>query len=101
MKYDFYIDETNSDFGPVVRWVSSNNIPFLDKLTEFLVAGLIDQDTVINSMNARKVEDKVFLEQYVAMRQTRGYSDEEKTEMRNAFGDQEVFDIFTGKAINL
>lgn len=95
-KADFYIDETNSDFGPVVRWNSNDSIPFGDMLTEFLVAGFIDQETVVNSLNARKIEDKVFLEQYAANRKKFGYSDEEKFEMRAAFGDEEVVDIFTG-----
>lgn len=98
---DFYIDETNADFGPVVRWVSSNNIPFEDMLTEFLVAGYIDGQTVVNSINARKIEDRKAIEEYVQFRQTNGYSDEELFEMRAAFGDEEVVDIFTGEVIAL
>ena len=98
---DFYIDETNEVAGPVVRWISSDNIPFEDMLTEFLIAGYIDAETVVNSMNQRKVEDKAFLEQYVANRAKYGYSDEEKFEMRAAFGDEEVVDVFTGKTITL
>ena len=102
MKAEFYIDETNADFGPVVRWNSSNNIPFEDKLTEFLVAGLIDLKTVANSLNARKIEDAAFLEEYVASRKKRGYSEEEMFEMRAAFGPGEtVVDIFTGETIVL
>lgn len=97
---DIYIDETNANFGPVVRWVSSDNIPFQDMLTEFLIAGYIDQETVVNSINARKIEDAESIKQYIAMRQKRGYSDEEKFEMRAAFGGEEVVDIFTGKVVN-
>lgn len=97
---DFYIDETNENFGPVVRWNSSNNIPFEDMLTEFLIAGYIDQQTVVNSINARKIEDKAFLEQYIANRKKHGYSEEEKFEMRAAFAGEEVVDIFTGEVVN-
>ena len=64
MKYtkaDFYIDETNAEFGPVVRWVSSNNVPPKDILAEMLVAGYIEGQTVINSINANKVEQTEFL----------------------------------------
>lgn len=96
---DFYIDETNSDFGPVVRWTSNDNIPFADMLAEFAIAGYIDQQIVINSINARKIEDEAFLQQYVEHRQKNGYSNEEKFEMRAVFGNEEVVDIFTGKTI--
>lgn len=96
---EFYIDETNADFGPVVRWNSSNNIPFEDMLDRFLLEGLITDTERVNSLIARKIEDKAFLEQYIANRQKYGYSDEEKFEMRAAFGDEEVVDIFTGKRV--
>lgn len=99
---DFYIDETNADFGPVVRWNSSNNIPFSDMLTEFLVAGYINQDTVVNSINAKKVEDRKAIDGYIASRQSRGYTDEEIFEMQAAFGPGEtVVDVFTGQEIVL
>lgn len=101
MSYDFYIDETNQNFGPVVRWVSSNNIPFIDKLAEFFVEGLIDNKVLHNSAEARKIEDKASIEQYIQNRKKYGYSDEEKFEMRASFGDEEVVDIFTGKVIAL
>lgn len=99
MSNEFYIDETNSEFGAVVRWCSSNNIPFSDKLAEFLADGLIDQQTVVNSINARKIEDAKFLNEYVQYRLKNGYSDEEKFEMRAAFGGEEIVDIFTGKRV--
>lgn len=97
---DFYIDETNAVAGPVVRWNSSDNIPFDDMLTEFLVAGYIDAETVVNSMNQRKAEAKASIEAYIARRQQYGYSDEERFEMQAAFGGEEVVDIFTGKVVN-
>ena len=98
-EFEFYIDETNEVSGPVVRWVSSNNIPFEDMLERFLLAGVITDTEMANSIAYRKVEDKAFLEAYVAQRQKYGYTDEEKFEMRAAFGDEEVVDVFTGKRI--
>lgn len=100
-KDDFYIDETNSDFGPIVRWNSSDNIPFTDTLTEFMHAGYIDQQIVMNSIEARKIEVKASLDEYITFRQNNGYSDEEKFEMKAAFGNETVVDIFTGKIISL
>lgn len=96
MKYanDFYVD--NND---VVRWKSNDRVPFDDILTNFLLADLICQENVLRSMTARKEEDIKSIEEYVVSRQKYGYSDEEKFEMRAAFGDEEVFDIFTGEAI--
>lgn len=99
LKEAFYIDESNSEAGPVVRWLTSDNIPFEDKLTEFLIAGLIDQQTVVNSINLRKEEDKAFLTEYIANRRKFGYSDEEKFEMRAAFAGEEVIDLFTGEVV--
>lgn len=99
LKEAFYIDESNSEAGPVVRWLTSDNIPFEDKLTEFLIAGLIDQQTVVNSINLRKEEDKASIAKYIANRQKYGYSDEEKFEMRAAFAGEEVIDLFTGEVV--
>lgn len=96
---EFYIDETNADFGPVVRWNSSNQIPFNDMLTKFLNEGLIDTATMYNSMDARSVEAEIAIRKYIEKREQYGYSDEEKFEMQAAFGDEEVIDIFTGKRV--
>jgi hypothetical protein len=93
---EFYID--NND---VVRWNSNDQVPFDDMLTDFLVAGLIVQENVLRSMTARKAEAEIAIRQYVESRQKYGYSDEEKFEMRAAFGDEEVVDIFTGQVIAL
>lgn len=98
-KADFYIDETKAEFGPVVRWNSSDNIPPNDILTEFFLDSLITETEHANSIAARKIEDAAFLAEYVARRQQFGYSDEEKFEMRAAFGDEEVVDIFTGQRV--
>lgn len=94
MSNKFYVEHN------VVRWVSSNNIPFEDKLTEFKDAGLIDQFIFDNSLRVRVLEDAVFIAQYVAQRQQFGYSEEEKIEMANAFAGETVVDIFTGQEIS-
>ena len=101
MSYPFYIDETNEVSGPVVRWVSNNAIPFEDMLQRFVLSGDITDTEMVNSLVQRKIEDKAAIEAYVASRQKYGYTDEEKFEMRAAFGDEEVVDVFTGKTITL
>lgn len=98
-KQDFYIDETKAEFGPVVRWVSSNNVPPKDILQEFVDAGYITKAEREFSIEANRVEQAAFLEQYIARRQKYGYSDEEKFEMQAAFGGEEVVDIFTGEVV--
>ena len=35
------------------------------------------------------------------MREKRGYSDEERAEMKAAFGDEEVIDVITGEILEL
>lgn len=100
-KFEFYIDETNQDAGPVVRWVSSNNIPFPDMLERFVLSGEITETEMANSLVQRKIEDAAAIEMYIANRQQYGYSPEELFEMKAAFGDEEVVDIFTGKTITL
>lgn len=95
---DFYIDET-SEYGQVVRWNSSDNIPPKDILAEFCVKGYITAETLYDSIACKNAEDTKFLEEYISNRKKYGYSDEEKAEMRNAFGDEEVVDIFTGKRV--
>lgn len=94
-KNEFYVD-TNG----VVRWNSNDQVPFDDMLTTFLVRGFIEQENVIMSMNTRKAEAAKAIESYVANRQKYGYSDEERFEMRAAFGGEEVVDIFTGEVVS-
>lgn len=102
MKNDFYIDETNAEFGPVVRWLSSDRIPFVDKLAEFFVDGLIDSTVLHNSATAHKIEQAASIQEYIESRKNVGYTDEEKFEMRAAFGAGEtVVNIFTGEVITL
>lgn len=97
--HEFYFDETNSDLGPVVRWVSSDNIVPGDILEMAVADGVIQLSDLQNSLEAREIEDAKFLAQYVANRQKYGYSDEEKFEMMATFGGEEVVDIFTGQTV--
>lgn len=92
--------ETYTDNHGVIRWVSNDSVPPTEILTDFVVAGLTDTDTVVHSLNVKKQEDLEFLKQYVANRQKYGYSDEEKFEMRAAFAGETVVDIFTGEVVN-
>lgn len=93
-------EDFNVDTNGVIRWNSSNNVPPTDILTEFLTAGFVTQEEVLRSISKRKEEDLAFLEAYVARRQKYGYTDEEKFEMRAAFGDEEVVDMFTGLKVS-
>ena len=90
-KNEFYVDKNN-----VVRWNSDDQVPPRDILAELCVVGYITREQIYDSLTAKEAEDKVFLEQYVANRKQYGYSDEEKFEMRAAFGYEEVVDLFTG-----
>lgn len=93
-------DDITIDTNGVVRWNSSNNVPPDDILTEFLLANIISQEEVLRSISKRKEEDIAFLEAYVARRKKYGYTDEEKFEMRAAFGGEEVVDFLTGLKVS-
>ena len=94
-KTDFYIDETNSATGPVIRWKSNDRIPFGDMLSEFANAGWISGQEVENSLVQRKVEDRIALEAYA--KNYKGPSQEDLFEMRAAFGSgARVVNVLTG-----
>jgi len=94
-KEDFYVDETNSATGPVVRWNSNDRIPFGDMLSEFATAGWISVQTVENSLAQRRIEDRIALEAYA--KNYRGPSQEERFEMQAAFGSgAQVVNVLTG-----
>ena len=99
-KEDFYIDETNSDSGPVVRWNSNDRIPFGDMLSEFANAGWISVQTVENSLAQRKIEDRISIENY--RKNYKGPSQEEMFEARAAFGaGARVYNVFTGTSYSV
>ena len=49
----------------------------------------------------KAIESQEHMARYVAMREKHGYSQEERSEMRAQFGDEEVVDVFTGKQVTL
>jgi len=96
----FYIDETDSKSGPVVRWNTSNNIPFQDMLEAFVSLGYIGQLELQNSLDQRKIEDRIAIEAY--RKNYKGPSEEEMFEMRSAFGAGErVVNVLTGTVTQL
>ena len=65
------------------------------------VAVYVDSSiSVENTQRARNIEDEAFLSEYRKMRATKGYSDEEKVEMANTFGNSIVVDVLTGRSIH-
>ena len=96
----FYIDETNSKSGPVVRWNTSNNIPFQDMLEAFVSLGYIGQLELQNSLDQREIEDSIALEAY--RKNFKGYDSETLAEMRSEFGSgAAVVNVLTGTVTQL
>ena len=83
----------------IVTISQKKRFPLLTILSKCILkqSKLPDEWVIIEG--SKNKEDAEFLDQYIANRQRYGYSDEEKFEMRAAFGDEEVVDIFTGKSI--
>ena len=99
-KSQFYIDETNSATGPVIRWNSNDRIPFEDMLQNFVDAGWITAQELLNSVEQRQIEDAEAIAQY--RKNYRGPSEEDLFEMRAAFGaGATVVDVLTGREYTL
>ena len=65
------------------------------------VAVYVDSSiSVTNTQSARNIEDEAVLSEYRKVRATKGYSDEEKAEMANTFGNSIVVDVLTGRSIH-
>lgn len=84
-----------------VRWSKSGNIVPGDILELAVADGTLDIAVRNRTEEVRVVEDAEFLARYVAQREKHGYSQEERAEMKAAFGDEEVVDVFTGKVVSL
>lgn len=56
--------------------------------------------SVKNTQRVRNIEDEAFLSEYRKMRATKGYSDEERAEIANEFGNSTVVDVLTGRSIH-
>jgi len=82
-----------------VRWNSSNNIVPGDILEMAVVDGTIDIAVRNRTEEVRKVEDEIFIKNYINFRKTHGYSEEELMEINAEFGDEEPVDFFTGREI--
>ena len=81
----------------IVRWISSDNIPFDDMLAKFVAEGRITSKEAELSAEQRKIETALALKQYAERNKGRKLSDEERFEMRAAFGEgAEVVNIITG-----
>jgi hypothetical protein len=85
----------------IVFWKSNDRSPFADMLETFVDDGLIDADTMARTVQAKGEQDVAAIAEYVAHRQTNGYTREERVEMRNAFGNDDVIDVFTGSKVGV
>lgn len=97
-KKNAYVDED----GVVIRWKSNKQVPPRDCLYAFLLVGKITENQFTVSCEERAYEAERAIQSYKESRARHGYSDEERFEMRAAFGPgAEVVDIFTGKKIKV
>ena len=87
----WYFEETN-EFRPLMN----------DAMQELCDAGLVTQAHVVATAKARSDHEDETLRAYIDRELNRTYSDEEKFEMRSAFGPGEtVVNVITGKRIKL
>jgi len=85
----------------VYRWTSNGGVVPLDAADEYGVTALAGYDRVVQAA-AREREITAAVERYRAVRAARGYSAEERAEMRAAFGPgADVVDVLTGKRVRL
>jgi len=83
--------------GGVVRWQSSDNVPFDDMLDRFVAEGKITSKERAISNQVRERESAEALQKYFDRNKGRKLSDEERFEMRAAFGaGAQVTNIITG-----
>lgn len=86
--------------GNIIRWISSNAIPFADVLADLVKAGVITEAQASASVQQRSVEEALAIARYISYREKHGYSAEERAEIAAEFGDEDAIDVFTGKAIH-
>jgi hypothetical protein len=95
----------NKDYikGPKgeIRWVSNNSVPPTDILEMAVVDGTITMEEFFISGEQKDIDTTRHFAQYAAMREKHGYSQEERAEMKAAFGDEEVVvvDVITGQQV--
>lgn len=97
VKSDMARGDITIDNGGVVRNCIGRCL--MDDL--LAVAVYVDPSiSVENTQRARNIEDEAFLSEYRKTRATKGYSDEERAEMANAFGNSTIVDVLTGRSIH-
>lgn len=89
--------ESYEDDNGILRWHLSNKI---------VPPRVLEEDARLEcpepQWKAYQEQLDDFLEGYLEERKKRGYSEEEKSEMRSAFGKNEIMmDVLTGERINL
>ena len=82
-----------------IRWVSNNSVPPTDILEMAVVDGTITMEEFFISREQKDIDTTRHFAQYADMREKRGYSAEERAEMRAEFGDEEVVDVITGQQV--
>lgn len=92
--------ETYFDEDGALRWLSNDSVPPQDCLEQWHEIGLLSDEEFSHSDIIREHESSEAIRQYVEYREKHGYSDEELFEMRAAFGDEPVVDVFTGKKVS-
>lgn len=86
-KSEYYYDNKG-----IARWTTNDAPVPLDAAREYKIEISADHSAAIDE------HTRVFMEEYRKQRAIHGYSEEEKAEMRAAFGPGEiVVDIVTGK----
>ena len=86
----------------VVRWQSSDNVPFDDMLEKFEAEGKITSRERALSNKVRSEEAAVAIQNYIDRNRGRALSDEERFEMRAAFGaGAQVTNFLTGDTYNV
>jgi hypothetical protein len=84
----------------IVRWDSNNRVPPSDILDALLASREITLKQHTDSGVASDTETRAFIAEYITANKDREYSDEERFEMRAAFGPGvKVTNIFTGKTV--
>lgn len=81
----------------IVRWKSNNTIPPKDILEDWKRLGF--PFDFGKSIRVGETESMKAMDDYIQFREENGYSQEEKNEIKAAFGNKKVIDILTGKEI--
>lgn len=87
----WYFEETD-EFRPLMT----------DAVMELYLAGLIDEDIVYATAQAREAHEEEVLKDYIENHSFAEYSEEDVFEMKAAFGENEdVTNVFTGEILHL